>query len=32
MVGVTAPCVPVRRLPWWIWLVIGVGLGYVAND
>jgi hypothetical protein len=31
-VGVTAPCVPPRGLPWWIWLALGAGLGYVAND
>ena len=21
-----------KRLPWWIWLAIGVGLGWIAND
>jgi len=31
MVGITAPG-EAKRLPWWIWLAIGVGLGWIAND
>ncbi len=31
-VNVTVPPGEAHRLPWWIWLVIGVGLGYIAND
>jgi hypothetical protein len=31
-VTVTVPGGETRRLPWWIWLAIGVGLGWIAND
>jgi hypothetical protein len=31
-VTVTAPAGEAHRLPWWIWLAIGVGLGWIAND
>jgi hypothetical protein len=31
-VTVTVPGGEARRLPWWIWLAIGVGLGWIAND
>jgi hypothetical protein len=31
-VGVTVEGGEARCSPWWIWLAIGVGLGYVAND
>jgi len=31
-VTVTVPGDSTQRLPWWIWLAIGVGLGYIAND
>jgi hypothetical protein len=31
-VGVTVTGGEVCGLPWWIWLAIGAGLGYVAND
>jgi len=28
--GGAGPCAP--RLPWWVWLAVGVGLGWIAND
>jgi hypothetical protein len=31
-VGVTVTGGEARGLPWWIWLAIGVGLGWIAND
>jgi hypothetical protein len=31
-VTVTVPDTSTQRMPWWIWLAIGVGLGWIAND
>jgi len=31
-VTVTVPGGEAKRLPWWIWFAIGVGLGWIAND
>jgi hypothetical protein len=31
-VTVTVPGDSTQRLPWWVWLAIGVGLGWIAND